>query len=429
MPFVKYHARLGDHKPAPDCTIFNYDMIVFLCEDGPVIYEFNIGGYIPPSLGGNFNKIDWFFLKDELKKYKPAVLIIPECLVNNYHPDEKVFVERDLKELGYYGDRLIVYLQKEQNFYYKEIHDTPDWFYTDEQNYTNIVYHSIGYNIPTDPDDESRFRQFRFCKQGFLCETFRKLYYLRHTTPLKLIEDRKKANIEPGKLIWYGNLSTSIRNNVKLAIDNSLKLKFVDVHYGDENLSDLVLGKNGIGLSMDGLVFNTIRDSEFGLNALPSIKVTRADDYLIQHNNIDMFGNRDLVQVQPDIFTNFDVMKTVKVLEEGYEKYMDTEFHNYDKVLRNVRFQYFITLLQKFNNIHFFIYDMLFGHRLEEFITTLPLDVKFDIFATCANPEHLATNNKEKMATNFITSLLNYFDQNFKVYYNEWYNSLNIKND
>jgi len=72
---------------------------------------------------------------------------------------------------------------------------------------------------------------------------------------------------------------------------------------------------------------------------------------------------------------------------------------------------------------------MLFGHRLEEFITTLPLDVKFDIFATCANPEHLATNNKEKMVTNFITSLLNYFDQNFKVYYNEWYNSLNIKND
>ena len=119
MPFVKYHPRLEEHKLNPDCTIFNYDMIVFLCEEGPVVYEFNIGGYIPPELGGNFNKIDWFFLKNELKKYKPAVLIIPECLVNNYHPDEKVFVEKDMYELGYHGDKLIVYLKKNKIFIIK----------------------------------------------------------------------------------------------------------------------------------------------------------------------------------------------------------------------------------------------------------------------------------------------------------------------
>lgn len=428
MPFVKYHPRLGEHKPNPDCTIFNYDIIVFLCEDGPVVYEFNIGGYISPSLGGNFTKLDWFFFKNELNEYKPYKIIIPECLVNGYYPDEKIFVEKDLRELGYYGDRLIVYIQKEQNFYYKEIHDTPDWFYTDEREYRNIVYHSIGYNTPTEPLDEDRFKNFNFCKQGFLCETFRKLFYLRHTTPLKLIEDRKKAKIDSGKLIWYGNLSTSIRNNVISAINKSEKLQYVDVHYGDENLSDLVLGRNGIGLSMDGLVFNTIRDSEFALNALPSIKVTRADDHLIYENNIDMFGNRDLVQVQPDIFNNFDIDGTVKTIEEGYEKYMDVDFHNYEKVLRNVRYQYFITLLQKFNNINLFIYDILFGYNLDEFITTLPLDVKFDIFETCANPDNIDRGAKEKLVNNFITSLLNYFDQNFKARYREWYNGLNIKN-
>lgn len=72
---------------------------------------------------------------------------------------------------------------------------------------------------------------------------------------------------------------------------------------------------------------------------------------------------------------------------------------------------------------------MLFGYHLEEFILHLPLDVKFDIFATCANPEYINFNNKEKMVTNFIISLLNYFDQNFKARYNGWFNSLNIKND
>jgi len=421
MSFVKYHPRLGDHKPKPDCTIFNYDIIVFLCKEGPVIYEFNIGGYIAPNLGGNFTKLDWFFLKDELKKYNPSKIIIPECLVNNYYPDEKVFVEQDLREMGYFGDTLIVYLQKEQNFYYKEIYDTPDWFYTDERDYRNIVYHSIGYNTPTEPLDEDRFKNFKFCKQGFLCETFKKLYYLRHTTPLKLIEDRKKANIKPGKLIWYGNLTTSIRDNVHRAIEKSNKLEFVDIHYGDENLSDLVLSKNGIGLSMDGLVFNTIRDSEFGLNALPSIKVTRADDYLIDQNNINMWGYRDLIQVQPDIFNNFDIDNTINVLEEGYEKYMDEEFHNYEKVLKNVRYQYFISLLQKFNNIDLFIYDILFGYNLYEFILKLPLDVKFDIFESCANPEYIAKDLQDKLSNNFISSILSYFDQNFKTHYNEWY--------
>ena len=429
MSFLQYHQRLGDYIPVPDCTIFNYDLIYFLNEDGPFLWENSMGGYIPPELGGKVVDIDWELLKKDLTELKPGMLIIPECLVNNYNKHCKEKVENDIKELGYYDERLIVYLQKEQNFYYKEIHDKPDWFYTDELDYNNICYHSIGYCTPYKEKDKKRFKNFKFCKQGFMCESFFKLYSLINTTPDELWDQRLKTKYIPGKLVWYGNLHTSIRNNVTGALTESKKINVKEVTYGNESLTDLVLGEKGIGISMDGLVFNTIRDAEFGVIGLPSIKVTRADDYLIKQNNVDMFGNRQIIQVQNDIFTNADNELIVKQVEFGYQKYFDEDHKDYDKTMRNIRYHFFIILLQKFNNIEFFVFDILFGEKIKDFIDNLNIKVDYKIFEKACNIDPSTYNKGDVCKLDYMQNLLTKFRDYFKLCYNEWYKTLNNEND
>jgi len=429
MSFLKYHQRLGDYIPIPDCTIFNYDLIYFLNEDGPFLWENSMGGYISPDLGGKIVEIDWNLLKKDLLEQKPGILIIPECLVNNYHKQCKLKIENDIKELGYYDDRLIVYLQKEQNFYYGEIHDKPDWFYEDELDYKNICYHSIGYNTPPKEEDETRFKNFRFCKQGFMCESFHKLYSIKDTSPDELWEQRLKTNFEPGKLIWYGNLYTSIRNNVTGAIKDSIKVHYKNVVYGNESLTDLVLGEKGIGISMDGLVFNTIRDAEFGVVGLPSIKVTRANNYLIEHNNVDMFGCRQIIQVQDNIFTNADDELIKKQVEEGYERYFELDHNDYGKTMKNIRYHFFIILLQKFNNIEFFVFDILFGDKIKDFVDNLDIKVDYSIFEKACNVDPSTYNKGDVCLLPYMENLLTKFREYFKLCYIEWYKTLNNKND
>ena len=425
MLFTQIHPRV-EMYPQPDCTIFNYDIITYFTESGPFIYDFHGGGYIAPDLGGKISDINWGDFLSNLKSVNPKILLIPECYVNGYHNQSKKFFETKVRDLGYFDDRLIVTLQKEQNFYYKEICDKPDWFYSSPLSYKNICYHSIGYNTPTEKEDREKFEKFIFCKQGFLCETFRKLYYLKDQTLDSIVEKIQKTNFTPGKLTFYGSIYTSIRDSVIQAINDSKILSFDFIEYGDESLLDKVTGRNGIGISMDGLVFNTIRDAEFGVCGLPSIKVTRADDYLIEKNNIDMFKCRDVIQIQPNIFTNFDKESVKQKLEEGYTKYMDVGIKDFDRLRKNIRYHFFIILLQKFNNVEFFFFDILMGEKIKEFIDDLDMEVNLNVFEIAADPHNINNNKVEEMQTDYIKELLTKFRQFFKSNYNEWYNSLNI---
>ena len=101
-----------------------------------------------------------------------------------------------------------------------------------------------------------------------------------------------QANIKPGEFIFYGNQSTSNRPLIFEAIQQSKKLNATTITYGNEDLTDLVLANQGIGLSCDGLVFSTIRDTEFGVNATPSIKITRACSDLLNKNNNPIRQNK-----------------------------------------------------------------------------------------------------------------------------------------
>jgi len=84
MSFVKFHPRIEGQNFSPDCTIFNYDTIYFLCDEGPIVYDHTMGGYIQPRLGGRVKFPDKFYFLEALKEYKPKKIIIPECYLNGY---------------------------------------------------------------------------------------------------------------------------------------------------------------------------------------------------------------------------------------------------------------------------------------------------------------------------------------------------------
>lgn len=427
MGFVKYHPRIGDDQ-RPDCTIFNYDTVYLLCEDGPVVYEHKMGGYIAPNLGGRIHDIDWYYFFKEIEKLKPKQIVLPECYVNGSYPEFKAKIEQDLRLHGFDESNIIVYAQKEENFYHGEIHVQPDWMYTDDISY-KLVYHSIGYVVPEE-DEESfdRFREFKFCKQGFMCESFHKLYALRHSTPEMQVEKRKKhkKNLKSGKFVFYGGTSTSNRPIVFDAIHSSNKLSWEEIRYDQEDLTELILDKKGIGLSLDGLVFNTIRDTEFGVNGVPSIKITRAPQYMVDKNNINLFRSRYWKTIPYSLVPSDEHRKqTRQIIEEAYEEYMDCVYDNDVRTLKNIRYQFFINLLQKFHNIELFLYDILFGEDLEEFITRLDLIPDYSIFKEAANPELIQKGARGEMFVDYIQEVCKLFDKKFKLRYDNYYRSLN----
>jgi hypothetical protein len=426
MPdIISRHERLG-YIPNPDCTIFNYDLIILLTDNGPLLYLYSMGGYIGPELGGQIERFDFNELLKCIDEQKPHTLIIPEAYVNNSYPNFKKFFEGPIKERGFYGNKLLVYNQKEQNFYYKEIHTDPDWFWNERENYnSNVIYHSIGFPTPVEEPDHSYFKQLRFCKQGFACESFRKLYYLKDVLPSDMFEQRMKLNLKNNRLIFYGSTTTSIRGFVKSSLQDS-KLDFITCKYGNENLFDVICNDNkGIGISMDGLVFNTIRDAEFGVYGLPSIKVTRVDDFLLKENNLSMFDTRSIIQIQRDVFEHADHNEIRKHIEEGYEKYMEGMFNDESKFYKTIRYHFFIVLLQKFNNIELFIFDILFGDKIKDFIEQLPMNVDFSIFDHAARPQYIESNNFDEMKVDYINQLINEFSKYFYKLYGDWINNNN----
>ncbi len=435
MSFVKYHPRVGE-VISPDCTIFNYDTIYFLCDDYPVVYEHSMGGYIEPRLGGRLSFPDKFYFLESLKEYKPKKLIIPEAYLNGYYPEIKAFFEKEVRNLGYGKNELLVYVQKEQNFYFREIVSEPDWFYRDhlenpDKEY-KIIHHTTGHNIPeSDEEIYNIYNGFSYCKQGFAYETFEKLYALRNSTPLKEAEKRikNKSNLEPGKCLFYGNLHTANRPTLVDAFKESKKLNLEVIKFGNENLNDLYASHKGIGISMDGLVFNTIRDGEYGINCTPSFKASRAQDEIILKNNVDMFGSKFMVKLPGELSAHDkDLIPFIKAIEDGYEEYMDAEdkgYNDINKALECCRYHFFIALLQKFHNIELFCYDILFGEDLFDFFKTwLPLGVDFSIFGQAAKPEYLALNDKNNMKGDFINELILRFDQRFKAKYQSFINNL-----
>tara|TARA_R100000322_G_scaffold164480_1_gene128943 strand:+ start:183 stop:1472 length:1290 start_codon:yes stop_codon:yes gene_type:complete len=420
------HPRLGE-GPNPDCTIFNYDLIVLLTDKEPILYLFSMGGYIEPFLGGRIEEFDEDELIKALETHNVKSIILPEAFVNGYFPHKKKFFETRVKEMGFYGNKLKIYNQKEQNFYYKEIHTDPDWFWIDRELYnSNIVYHSIGYPTPPTEPDKSFFKQFSFCKQGFACESFFKLYYLKDLNKADMFQQRFELGLKSDDLIFYGNMGTSIRDTVKQSLENS-KLKFKYVKYGNENLFDLICTQNkGIGISMDGLVFNTIRDAEFGIYGLPSIKVTRADDFLIEQNNITMFNTRSVTQVQPDLFENANNKLIKQQIEDGYDEYMSNDFNNEDKFYKTIKYHFFIILLQKFANVELFIFDILFGDKLKDFIDELDMEADYSIFETVAKPQYIKHNDIGNMRIDFVNEVISKLGDYFHKEYSKW---INIDND
>jgi len=425
-PFVKYHPRIG-HFHAPDCTIFNYDTIYLLTDSGPVVYEHSMGGYIAPELGGRIHEIDWYFFIEEIKKLKPKIIIIPECYVNGHYPEIKSKIENEIRDEGYDENNIWVYLQKEENFYFGEINVEPDWFYTSEPVYKNIICHTIGHDVPKkDKKHYPRFNEIKFCKQGFMCESFFKLYALRNSTPEMQVEKRKNVNLKPGHFVFYGGQSTSNRPIVFEAIQNSKKLSYEIITYQNENLTELILDRKGIGLSLDGLVFNTIRDTEFGVNAVPSIKITRAPREVIDKNNINLWRSRYWKTIPRSLVpSTYQKNKVKKVLEIAYEEYMDSVYHNEKRALLNLRYQFFINILQKFYNIELFLFDILFGEDLEDFLQYFPLNPDFSIFKYAAKPEFVNSNNRNEMCVDYIQEILNIFDKRFEHKYKEFYLNIN----
>lgn len=416
MEFLQYHPGLT-YKPNPTCTIFNYDLYIFLLKDGPMLFDCSMGGYIDPKVGGHFNPPHWEDYISSLKELSPISIIIPECVVNGFYPDIKTMYETTIKDLGYSGDRLITYIQKEQKYYYHDINDSPDWFYKDPADYTNIIYHSIGYSTPSLEEDKDRFKQFKFCKQGFLCESFKKLYHLKDLTINEIFEKRLHNNYEYGKFVWYGNPGTSIREIIFKSLEDT-DLFIEQAHYGEENLLDWVLSKNGIGLSIDGLVYNTIRDTELGMYGVPSFKITEADDYVAEQNNLDMFGSRSLLQIPIDDLNNYKLSAIAKSIKTRYEHYMDHEIFNYEKMYKQIRYHFFITLLQKYHNIEFYVYDILFGDKFKDFIDNLDIDVDLSILGTCAAPDVIDLN--KTVSSDYIDNFHDKFVQHFKTLYSEW---------
>jgi len=436
MSFVKFHPRIEGQNFSPDCTIFNYDTIYFLCDEGPIVYDHTMGGYIQPRLGGRVKFPDKFYFLEALKELKPKKIIIPECYLNGYCPDTKAFFENEVFQAGYGKDQLLVYIQKEQNFYFGEIAGEPEWFYRDHlddpNKRYNMIYHTTGHNIPSsDKETYDRYSGFRYCQQGFAYETFSKLYHLRNSTPLMEAEKRikNKSNLIPGKCLFYGNMHTANRPTLKDAFSLSKKLHFEEVKFGDENLNDLYASHRGIGVSMDGLVYATIRDGEYGINCTPSFKVSRANKEIIQKNNLDMFGSRFISPLpEPLSAHGDDLIPYIKALEEAYEKYMDEDtecgYDDIKKALECSRYHYFIALLQKFHNIQFFCYDILFGEDMYDFFKTyLPLDVDFSIFKEAAKPDYILVNDKESMKVDYIKEFITRFDERFKAKYKIFINN------
>jgi len=423
MEFLQYNPTLN-HKPNPSCTIFNYDIYVLLCKDGPVLFDCSIGGYIDPNYGGTFNPPNWDIYVEAIKELKPLKLIIPECVVNNYYPEVKQLYETTIKDLGYNSDKLLVFIQKEQKYYYNRPEDVSDWFFKQPIKYKNMVYHSIGYNEPKSEPDKSLYKGFTLCKQGFLCESFRKLYFLKDLTIDKIYDHRKQTNYEYGKFVWYGNPGTRIREVVFKSLHDT-DLYIEQHHYGDENLLDWVLNRNGIGLSIDGLVYHTIRDTELSMYGVPNIKITSADNNIITGNNLDLFGSRSVLHVDDTDIDEYNLPTIYKQIKNKYDEYMSTDLYSYDATLKQIRYQFFITLLQKYHSIEFFVYDILFNEHMQEFIDTLDMDVDLSIFSMIASPEVLDTNMN--IQTEFLDMLHNRFTSHFKQLYNNWV-SLNTNN-
>ena len=85
-----------------------------------------------------------------------------------------------------------------------------------------------------------------------------------------------------------------------------------------------------------------------------------------------------------------------------------------------------MTLLQKFYNIELFLFDILFGEDLEEFIDTVPLTVDYSVFKKAAKPHYLQNNIRQKMCTGYINQLLKFFDKRFKSKYNKFYRDIEL---
>ena len=174
------------------------------------------------------------------------------------------------------------------------------------------------------------------------------------------------------------------------------------------------------------MVFNTIRDTEFSVNGVPSIKITRAPSNLIEKNNLNLFRTRYWKQIPYTLVPNDKQRVQIrKNIEEAYEEYMDLVYDNDKRTLKMIRFQFFINILQKFHNIELFLYDMLFGEDLEEFIEKVSLIPDFSIFKQAASPELIAKGAKGEMYVDYIQEVVNLFDKKFKLRYDEYYKSLN----
>ena len=92
--------------------------------------------------------------------------------------------------------------------------------------------------------------------------------------------------------------------------------------------STVGVDKKGIGISLDGLVFSTIRDSEFSVNGVPSVKITRAPDNIVQNNNLHLWRTRYWKQIPYSLApTDEERKQTKKAMEDVGGKETNTAFN------------------------------------------------------------------------------------------------------
>ena len=97
--------------------------------------------------------------------------------------------------------------------------------------------------------------------------------------------------------------------------------------------------------------------------------------------------------------------------------------------MRNIRYHFFIILLQKFNNIEFFVFDILFGEKIKDFIDNLDIKVDYKIFEKACNIDPSTYNKGDVCKLDYMQNLLTKFRDYLKLCYNEWYKTLNNEND
>jgi len=102
---------------------------------------------------------------------------------------------------------------------------------------------------------------------------------------------------------------------------------------------------------------------------------------------------------------------------------MENEFKDYNKSKRQAKYHFFITLLQKFYNVDFFIFYILFNEKLQEFLDNIPLDINFDILGKCADADALASYNRDILFNDFVLNVYDIFNEKFKELYFDWYSN------